>query len=558
MTRSNDRHARPFGFAPFLAIALILLGPGCSTTPPTKAKPVVAAAEPPPKKPPPAADANRDCARLRELVSAEPILPGTPKLDQARIRILARAKAEPVIFVRPPLADPEAPQTARRLRASLARAPYPGEVLKLLLNSFRLRPDLGRDVILREGYLYAEAPEYAFALVDQLQLSHLFDAKTIWIQRGDRTYHAERLANGNYRYLDGPEKDKAARLFLFDRVGSEAPTPAIHIDLRSLRNELHFDSVKIERATPNHLLATFQYGPLRIPSVVRYRNGRAQLECEIVDEPAIHDLALLRDVAERRLKVASALRREMQNEIEEALPFDEPHREWGQQDGMLRQKWVSAYRMGETSFTMNGDEYPVFDAKGRPVVPQVCVDFLTDTLERASGKWWQPQGQPAGTTPGLIDFTRGHEGTLRQVPAFVELAKRNPEWFDVYETPERERIKFRRKDEFYGYLAAHPERFQAGDIVVIRGYTPFERSWEPKVMHYHSFFIYENDPVTGFPMALVGNPGHPTIRVWETEARRTPKRSIWYRLRPRFHWLETHLKLDPIPSEPAPLSVGPL
>ena len=545
-------------FRTLVALALVLGFVGCARHKEAPGRAVVAAAERPPEKPPPAAEANRDCARLRELVGSDPALPGTPVLDKSRIRILARAKAEPVVFIRPPTPDAQAKQNIRRLRASLARAAYPGEVLKLLLASFRLHPEMGRAVLLREGYLYAEEPEFAFALVNQLQLNHLFDAEKIWIQRGDRTYHATRLASGSYQYLDGPEKDKPARLFLFDRVGSESAGPALHIDLRTLRSELHFDALHIERITPTHLLATLSYGGLKLPSVLRYEDAKVSLECEVVGESSAKDLALIRDTAERRHKVVNALRREMENQIEEQLPFDEPHREWGQQDGMLRQKWTSAYQRGEKKFSMNGDDYSIFDGKGRPVVPQVCVDFLTDTLERASGKWWRAEGEAPGTSPGLIDFTRDHGGTLRRVPTFVELAKNSPDWFDVYETPERERIKFRRRDEFYGYLATHTERFQAGDIVVIRGYTPFERAWERPLMHYHTFFIYENDPVTGFPMALVGNPGHPTIRVWETEVRRTPKRAIWYRLRPRLHWLETHLKLEPLATEPAPLSVGPL
>jgi hypothetical protein len=77
-------------------------------------------------------------------------------------------------------------------------------------------------------------------------------------------------------------------------------------------------------------------------------------------------------------------------------------------------------------------------------------------------------------------------------------------------------------------------------------------------MHYHSFFLYERDPITGFPLVLVGNAGRPSLRVWDTEARRTPKRSIWYRIRPRLHWLESVVdsKLG-ADGTPAPLSVGP-
>ena len=89
--------------------------------------------------------------------------------------------------------------------------------------------------------------------------------------------------------------------------------------------------------------------------------------------------------------------------------------------------------------------------------------------------------------------------------------------------------------------------------MVIRGYTPFEKPWQRRVMHYHSFFVYETDPVTGVPIAIVGNPGRPSLRVWETEARRTPRRAIWHRIRPHLHWLESvvspTLELDETPPE---------
>ena len=77
-------------------------------------------------------------------------------------------------------------------------------------------------------------------------------------------------------------------------------------------------------------------------------------------------------------------------------------------------------------------------------------------------------------------------------------------------------------------------------------------------MHFHSFFIYELDPVSGVPIALVGNPGRPSIRTWQFEGLRTPRRSIWYRIRPRFEWLEQVVVRDGRGSvEPPTLSAGP-
>lgn len=76
-------------------------------------------------------------------------------------------------------------------------------------------------------------------------------------------------------------------------------------------------------------------------------------------------------------------------------------------------------------------------------------------------------------------------------------------------------------------------------------------------MHYHSFFIYESDPVSGIPIAIVGNAGVPSLRVWNTEMRRTPRRSIWHRVRPQLHWLESVVPAGGAENiEPAPLALG--
>ena len=63
-------------------------------------------------------------------------------------------------------------------------------------------------------------------------------------------------------------------------------------------------------------------------------------------------------------------------------------------------------------------------------------------------------------------------------------------------------------------------------------------------MHWHSFFVYRSDPVTGVPMLVASNAGFPRVRSWEVEMRAAPLRSIRTRIRPRLEWLE---KLAPPP-----------
>ena len=57
-------------------------------------------------------------------------------------------------------------------------------------------------------------------------------------------------------------------------------------------------------------------------------------------------------------------------------------------------------------------------------------------------------------------------------------------------------------------------------------------------MHYHSFIVVSDDPLTGMPTAVAANAGRPRIRNWEAEMQNAPRRSIIARIRPRLEWLE--------------------
>ncbi len=497
------------------------------------------------------------CLRLRERVLGEPASPGTPDLDKRRVELLMRTKLEPVVFVRPPEYDHDVPKSIQGFQKTFQNTKYPSSLVGTLSKAFRIHPLMGRQTLLRDGYLYADDPERAFALVHNLRAEHLFDQERIWIQRGDRTLYARRMPGGKYTYTDGPLEGREVSLVLFDRVGSGPLPPPLHRDLRSLRYRLHFDRLQLVHVTPREIVADLRYGGLVIPSVLKSSGARLELECEAVPSGAARDLALYRKRAKQKLAVVQALRRTMREEIEEKLPFDEPYREWGQQDGVLRYKWRDAYLAGKGRFELNGDTYYVYASGGQPKIPQVCVDFLTDTLERTSGTWWSPLGANPRRIVGKLDFDTLNNTTLRRVPDFLELARAKWEWFDVYDVPPEEQIPFWRHEEFADYLLKNADRFVPGDIVLIRGYANFEEKWKRPIMHYHSFFIYESDPVTGFPIAIVGNAGVPALRVWNTEARRTPRRAIWHRIRPQLHWLESIIEVPAqLDERPAPLALG--
>jgi hypothetical protein len=354
------------------------------------------------------------------------------------------------------------------------------------------------------------------------------------------------------------------RLLLFDRVGTGEPPPPLHRDVRALRYRLHFDAMRPVHLSEKRIVAELRYEDQWITTVIEAEGASTRLGCELVGFETAQWLDRLREQRAERLAHVQRLREAMLAQIDEALPFDEPVTEYGQQDGYLRLKWEQAYLAGRSTFRFQGDVYYVYDEAGRPRVPQVCADFLTDTFERTSGTWWQTRGKPPGRVRGRIELDRlTHQ--LRRVEGFIGWAESHPQWFEVAMIPPAERIQFRQAREFYEHLKDQAAFYQPGDVVIIRGYTPFDKPWMQRAMHYHSFFIYENDPITGMPISIAGNAGTPALRAWETEVLRTPKRSIWYRIRPSTEWLRELSGPDdpesgrskPVAPAPPPLAVGP-
>ena len=57
----------------------------------------------------------------------------------------------------------------------------------------------------RDGYLYADTADLAWALWDRIKLDHLFDEPEIMIERGNSEIHVRRDPEKGYRYVDGPD-----------------------------------------------------------------------------------------------------------------------------------------------------------------------------------------------------------------------------------------------------------------------------------------------------------------------------------------------------------------
>lgn len=482
--------------------------------------------------------ARRACAERIEVALAEPAAPGAPALAAARAQLFASAKSEPVLFVRAPEYPEDASPAVQSHRRFFQASRHAYDMVRRYLERFRGLPGLARQILLRDGYFYADDPDLAFALVEQVKVHQLFAEPRIWIQRGDRLHYAVRDAKQQYRWEDGPATGQPVRLVLMDRLGvGDPPLTALHRDLRRPHYRLHFEQLEPLHLTERHLVAELRYGEHWSRALFEADGARLDLSCELIRPEDKLAIELARGRSKRQQRVVQGLREVMLEQIEEALPFDEPKTEIGQQDGRLRSSWIWAYRSGQRKYKFNGDEYPVFDGSGRPRVPQVCVDFLTDTLERASGTWWTAEATGRQRQRGLLDLGEMFDrDSLRRAPEFIRIAEDHPEWFDVYEPPPRDRVEMGYKREFYRVLRETAAEYRPGDIVFIRGYTP----WDPKkVMHYHSFWVYESDPVTLMPILIAGNAGTPSIRAWESEARRTPFRAIVRRIRPRLEWLES-------------------
>lgn len=397
----------------------------------------------------------------------------------------------------------------------------------------RKHPELAREVFLTEGYLYSDSPELSALYVDYLALGLLFREPELSLARGPDVWSLVRH-DGEYEYKDGPERGQRARLLLFDRVfvAGSHPGEALHLDARAVAAHSFADEMRIDRLTASGAVASLRFGEEWLPAALKRNDSALELSCERVP-PALADaVAQARGLAKRRARVTDVLSRVVANEVEEGLPFDEPKTEEGQQDGQLRPAWRRAYLDGRDRYTFNDDQYWVFDGRGRPHVPQVCIDFVMDTLERSSGAWFRARGERRELVPGKLNFDDFKLDNRRSVEAFISFAAAHPEWFEVTETPPEARIAFRNHDAFFTDIFQHRDEYRPFDIVTIFGLRSDGK------LHSHSFFVADRDPVTGMPIAVVANAGRPRIRSWENEMQNAPDRAIRAHIRPKLAWLE--------------------
>lgn len=510
-------------------------------------------------RPPPPPDlCGMEIERLLQLESLE----GTPTLDEHRAEILARARSVPVVFHRAPKVPASASQKVRRLRQLLSSEEDPAHAILEVLRQTRGNYEERRAIFLTEGYLYADQVVLALRLSQVLRLDHLFadHEGDLVIERGNETIEVSR-SEGRY-FLPPIEEEeplakrkhapRLASLLLFDRVrlADQNFGERLHVELGTLQRTLGFSTALVERRTDQGMVVRLATYGVPSRAILEDRDGSARLACESVEPKNIPNLAQARrnfHLDQRLIDPIVAAAHEM---IERRLPFDEPKTEEGQQDGLLRIHFRKAYKSYQSTYEFNGDSYYVFDGYGRPRLPQVCIDFITDAFDWGTGGHWPVRGEKRLYQKGALNFSSLGIENPRSVENLAEYASETPELFDMLWLPKDAQIKFRHRTEFFDALLRDQDRYRRGDVIFIYGLK------DDGKFHYHSFLIDEKDPVTGMPMVVLANAGPPQARSWEGEMQNAPQRSIVARLRVRRDVLERareRARLQPgVPLDPPP------
>jgi hypothetical protein len=221
-----------------------------------------------------------------------------------------------------------------------------------------------------------------------------------------------------------------------------------------------------------------------------------------------------------RNELLSPLFTSMQKQIVEKLPFDEPLRENGRQlDGMLRTMWLDAYMHNKKTYALENTRYRTFGSKTTPLVPQVCADFIVDTIDRAAGTWYADSLKHPKRIVGKFDFRKEvqlADLNPRNVDHLIKYFRTRPNDFEfVFDGDDGPVV-----GEIIVLKKWFKDKVQLGDLIIIKGRAPWDRG---KSIHYHSFFVTKmnNDEIL-----ITGNANFPAEWSLEREVSRAPKRKV--------------------------------
>lgn len=434
--------------------------------------------------------------------------------------VLVHAPIDPILFLRWPDAQPRS-ERASALRRELDHAARPARALREFLSSHASLA-LRREVLLGDGYLFSDRPALAVALSAQLSLGDLFDAPRVYRARDGVVDVLDRAEDG-YVEADG----SAATLRLNDRVSEdpEALADPLGLELEVVREEtgaLRTIPTAIgDTAAALHLV--FPDGSRRA-SLVAIEGGRTEVVC--VGGPSETLDATRADATRfwaRHHDVVAAA----QALVEESPRFDEPsdEPEGVQQDGQLRLAWAQAYQRGDTTFTYGTVEYPVFDAAGRPIPPEVCIDFVFDAWQRGGGTWYRRASEARGRTQGAVDLGPA-ELPRRSLSLLLDAAALEGAVLDRFDVPAEDLVPLARGAAYAHAIANEADAYREGDALVVYGLRAQDMHY-----HHHALLVIRTEPMTGVPMLIADNQGRPRFRSLANAMQAAPLRSIAHRLR---------------------------
>lgn len=473
------------------------------------------------------------CEAMFKRTLSEPGAAGTPEYDANRIEILGRARGEPLVLMREPKAAwDEAQDAALAAEKKAFDKGHAGGRVHSLARKYRLAPQKLRTLLLREGYAYSNNAHDALALVTALSLPLLFDEPEIWLLRGSdlrKLTRQKQKKEVSYVYVDGPLEGRVGDLLFGDRVAlkPEELLNPLHRDMRALSEQIGFDRAKLVHRGEQALAAELRFGQIWAKALIQSEGAKLKLSCLAENKETRDRIFAHQKATESPRRSFARMHAVVEQQLREVLRFDRPEGEkTADRDGFLRPLWATAYFQGRQSFQFEKTSFQVFTPKGDAWPPQVCVDFVLDTFERASGTWYAPAGQPPKHIQGKIDFNDSGIQNRRGVIAFGDFAEQKPDLFSFRRFAGAERIQFGERSRYFQFLLEHADEIAMGDVVAIHGLKRDER------IHQHAILVEYSDPMTGFPYGLADQMKKPRRRTWEGIMAEAPKRSLLYRARP--------------------------
>ncbi len=256
------------------------------------------------------------------------------------------------------------------------------------------------------------------------------------------------------------------------------------------------------------------------------------------DSIKVHDIEKPDIIKQTRTRdeLIKPLLEEIEKQTKEMLPFDEPRTEFGQQDGSLRGNWLNAYRKKKSFYYFNGDRYGTM-FKGKPHVPQVCADFIVDSIDRTAGTWFNSSLKYPTLIVGTINFRQSvidQSFDPRRVEDLIKYFEKNENDFEFLFNSSDGNLGEKVGNNTVLKKFLKEKNTSIGDIIFIRGRVKWDNY---KVEHNHSFFVTSVNE-EGFVEKVTGNPIYPVERSLKVEGGRTPLRRVTHIVRLTDKFLE--------------------